>query len=245
VIRSKLRRLPAHPRRRRLHVYGVGTGKSGTTTLARMFGEYRAAHEVDPARMVPISTAVIDGDLALDSRRVRFELRRRRARFHLEVDSAPFLNPLTESLAALFPDARFVLTLRDCFSWLDSTVEWERLIPTQDVPLFAPMRTALYRQYPNDFALEEAPLRDAGLRPVANYLRVWAKRNTAVLRGVPAARLLVVRTEDLSGSAESLARFAGVPVRTVHAAHANANSVRSRVLADVPREFIVERAREH
>ncbi len=42
-----------------------------------------------------------------------------------------------------------------------------------------------------------------------------------VLHGVPPERLLVVRTEDLSGAADAMARFAGVPEGTVRPAHAN------------------------
>jgi hypothetical protein len=245
MILRRVRRLPAHLRRRRLHLYGVGCTKSGTMTLARMFDNYCAAHEVDAARFIPISVGVLNGEYALDSRRVRFEVRRRNARFHLEVDSAAFLNPVAGALSSAFPHARFVLTLRDCFSWLDSRVEWELKIPPRRAPVFGPLRAALYDQYPEDFAPEEAALRNAGLRPLASYLRAWSEENTAVLHDVPSESLLVVRTEDLNDAADVLARFAGVPEGTVHPAHANANDERVGLLAEIPREFIVERAREH
>jgi hypothetical protein len=243
MMLRKVRRLPAHLRRRRLHLHGVGIGKSGTTTLAEMFRDYRAAHELDAERFVPISAGVLTGQYALDARRVRFELRRRQIRFRLEVDSADFLNPVAGTLAALFPGARFVLTIRDCFSWLDSSVEWR--LKTTDAGIWAPMRDAMYGSSPAVFAPEEAPLRDAGLPPIAAYLRRWAQQNAAVLRRVPSERLLVVRTEDLSGAGDTLARFAGVPVGTVHPAHAKANTDRTGLLAQVPRDFIGERAREH
>jgi len=244
MILRRVRSLPGHLRRRRLHLYGVGLGKSGTTTLTRMFSEYRAAHEVGAERFVPVTVGVLSGQYAPDSRRVRFELRRRDVRFHLEVDSAHFLNPVAETLASLFPEARFVLTLRDCFSWLDSTVEHDFRDPEPDA-LWAPLRAVQNGSLGAFFAPEEAPLRDAGLPPVASLLRRWAKRNRTVLDGVPSERLLVVRTEDLSGAADTLARFAGVPVGTVHPAHANANVDHGGVLSEVPREFIVERALQH
>ena len=192
---------------------------------------------------MPITAGVLTGKYSLDSRRVRFELRRRQARFRLEVDSAGWLNPVAGTLASLFQDARFVLTLRDCFSWLDSRVE--AAFELQQPAGFSPMGEALSHAYPSVFALEEAPLRDAGFRPVASYLQQWAEWNTSVLRDVPSDRLLVVRTEDLSDAADALARFAGVPVGTVQPAHANANVDRARLLSQIPREFIVERAQEH
>src|SRR5206468_1796738 len=152
-----VRRLPGHLRPRRLRIYGIGLGKSGTTTLARMFDNYRAGHEVDAARLLPLATAVLNDEIAQDSRRVRRELRRRSVRFHLDVDSAPFLTPFAPILAGLFPDAQFVLALRDCFSWLDSRVEWDLGNPLASVPMFAPFRVALYRSHDDEFAPEEAP----------------------------------------------------------------------------------------
>lgn len=245
MILRKVRHLSAHLRRRRLHLYSVGAAKSGTTTVARMFRDYRAAHDLDAERFVPVSAAVLTGQYARDSRQVRFALRRRSARFHLEVDSASFLNPVAGALASVFPNARFVLTLRDCFSWLDSCVEWDHKYPAHSPTMWTPLGRALFEHSPLAFAPEEAALRDAGVESVASYLRVWTMQNTTVLDRVPSERLLVVRTEDLSDAADTLARFTGVPVGTVHPAHANANDNRSGLLAEVPREFIVDRAREH
>jgi hypothetical protein len=245
MIVRKLRRLPGHLRPRRLRIYSLGPGKSGTMTIARMFGRYRAAHEVDPERMLPLAVSVLEHELAVDSRRVRAELRRRSRRFHLEVDSAAFLNPFAGVLADLFVDARFVLALRDCFSWLDSRIEWDFRHSGSSVAMFEPIRNALYHDFPDEYAPEEAPLRDAGLRPVASYLRVWTRQNENVLRGVPGERLCVVRTEDLDRSADRLARFAGVAEGTVVPVHANQNVLRTGLLAGVPRDFVVARAQEH
>jgi hypothetical protein len=135
--------------------------------------------------------------------------------------------------------------LRDCISWLDSRVEWDRKLPPDTVPVLAPLREARYGRYPEHFAPEEAVLREAGLRPLASYLRAWTDENAGVVRDVPAERLLVVRTEDLDGAAGTLARFAGVPEGTVHPVHANANADRVGLLAEIPREFVVERAQQH
>jgi hypothetical protein len=80
---------------------------------------------------------------------------------------------------------------------------------------------------------------------VKSYLRSWAERNEEVLRVVPADRLFVVRTEDLDHSTARLARFAGVSQESVVTAHANESSNRTGLLGKVPREYVVECAREH
>jgi hypothetical protein len=241
----RLRRLPGHFRPRRMRLFGVGMGKTGSTTLARMFGRYRSAHEVDAKRMLPIATAVLKGEVDVEGRRVRFEARRRGWRFHLDVDSAPFLNPLTPALVAAFDDAKFVLLLRDCFSWLDSHVEWERSHPPSDLPMFAPYRAALFHHPGEAFTAQDRLLEQhEGLQPVRSYLRSWAERNEEVIRVVPPERLLVVRTEDLDQSTATLARFAGVPEDSVTTAHANENPNRTGLLSRVNRNFVVECAED-
>src|SRR5438034_10103384 len=113
----RVRRIGGHLRTRRLRLYGVGNGKSGTTSLTQMFGSYRAAHEIDRARFVALASKVWLGELDTSSARVRHELRRRTLRYHLEVDVAGHISVFAGTLADMYADARFVLLIRDCFSW--------------------------------------------------------------------------------------------------------------------------------
>ena len=206
-----------------------------------MFATYRSSHECDASRMRALAAAVLRGELAADAPRARWELRRRSVRYQLEVDGANFLTPFVATLADLHPDAKFVLTIRDCFSWLDSRLEHLRSRPP-DRDLYV---AAQYARFDDGFAPEELVLRDAGLRPIAAYFRGWAAYNDLVLASVPKDRLLVVRTEDLDTSADVLAQFVGVPASTVRPAHANRNESPTGFLGQIPTSFIVERAREH
>jgi hypothetical protein len=234
----------AHLRPRRLRLYGLGNGKSGTTSLTRRFGAYRAAHEINRDRIRAVGAKVLTGELDVDSARARAELRRRSVRYHLEVDVAGHMAVFAGTLAAVYDDARFVLLVRDCFSWLDSVVEQQlrslRAGRTRDAYYHAK-----YLRFGDAFAAEEAPLQDAGLIPIASWFQGWADMNQRVLASVPPERLMVLRTEDLDDSAQVLARFAGVPASTVQAVHANRNPSPIGLLSEVPAEFVVEQAREH
>jgi hypothetical protein len=194
--------------------------------------------------MVPLATDVIEGRLAADSAAPLDALRQRDHRYRLEVDVAQFLSPFAGTLATLHPEARFVLLLRDCFSWLDSRVEKIYRDRQRLDSLWGPWIHALYASADDRHAHEEEVLRTAGLYPVAAYLRAWAAVNDGILRTVPADRLLVVRTEDLSGSIDRVAAFVGVPASKLIATHTNQAPLRTGVLAEVPPAFIVARARE-
>src|SRR4051794_27630516 len=95
----RFHRLPSRLRPRRMRLFVVGNGRSGTSSLVAMFGNYRAAHEVDANRFLPLATATIRHDLAANSPRAKSELRHRSRRFNLEVDSAHFLTPFAGTLA--------------------------------------------------------------------------------------------------------------------------------------------------
>ena len=233
-------RLAGHVRPRRFRLYGVGDGKTGTVTLARKFRRYRSAHEVDAARMVPLSTQLLDG--ALVAGRARKEIRRRSRRFNLEVDSANFLSPLAGEIAGVYDDAKFVLLIRDCFSWLDARVEW--LVTRRYPTIWSENFAARYGRHPDVPVPEEAPLIAAGLLPIASYLRYWAELPDRVLRDVPEHRLRVIRTEDLDDANELLAEFVGVAPSTIETVHANRNLSRTGLLSTVPVQLIVDRATE-
>jgi hypothetical protein len=63
----RLRRAPAHLQRRRFRIFNVGNPKTGTTTIPQMFAAYRSGHEWGAEAMLPVATAVLEGNLASDS----------------------------------------------------------------------------------------------------------------------------------------------------------------------------------
>jgi hypothetical protein len=148
-----------------------------------------------------------------------------------------------QPLARMYADARVVLLLRDCFSWLDSVIDHDlRRGRTWQPDAYY---RAKYLRYGDVPAPEEAPLTEAGVIPIASLLKGWAAANERVLAGVPAHQLLVVRLDDLDASVDALARFAGVPASTVRPVHANRNPSPTRLLGAVPRSYVVKQTRQH
>jgi hypothetical protein len=222
-------------------MYGVGNGKSGTSTLAAMFGAYRARHECDRLRIRAMAARVLAGELALDSSEVRRAFRKRSVRYNLEADVAGNLSLFAGPVAKLYPDARFVLLMRDCFSWLDSRIEHVLRLPHDDITPFHANRFARYSDVHDPV---EAPLQDAGVRPIASYLRSWVEISQGVLDAVPSDRLLVIRTEDLDTSGPALGRLLGIDPSTIRRVHGNHHPVRAGLLARIPQQHVVEQAQE-
>src|SRR4029450_3240849 len=91
---------------RRLRLYGVGMGKSGTHSLAAVFErDYRAAHEPDAKELMELLFDVWAGVRPWSA--VAQLLQDRDARLDLEVDASLVNGEVVSDLVALWPEGRF------------------------------------------------------------------------------------------------------------------------------------------
>lgn len=199
---------------RRLHLYGVGTGKTGTHSVAAVFErDYRAGHEAEAKELMELLFEIWAGE------RPRSELgpylRDRDRRLDLEVDADLVYGEVVGELVELFADARFVLTVREPWPWLDSMTNHSLARPTASH--WARWRDVRFRADELARPPEEQAWAERGLYTLEGYLGSWARHNRLVLDAVPPERLLVIRTEDLGRRLGDLARFAGVDVQTLDA----------------------------
>jgi hypothetical protein len=230
--------LPGHRQARRTRLYGVGLGKSGTHSLAEMFsGSLRVAHEANADELIEKILARHNGQIAEAD--FHAWLRTRDRGLALEVDSSSLNFWLVDFVLHEFPEARFVLTIRDCYSWTNSFLNhWLR----QSVPNvhWAGMHELRFGSKDAPFTSGEHRLKELGFYPLAAYLKHWTKHNSQVIEKIPPARLLVVRTDQLRQRALEIADFAGMPRSTVNLdkTHEFSNSVKQDILQQIDRDFL-------
>jgi hypothetical protein len=131
----------------------------------------------------------------------------------LEVDSSTLNFEILEILLREFPHARFLLTIRDCYSWCNSTINQTLRIQETMHPLWRQLGRYNGAIFPH--APEEELLKRNNLMSLPTYFSRWARHNHYVLDKVPAERLLVVRTDQIKQRAFEIAAFAGLPRRSV------------------------------
>jgi hypothetical protein len=225
---------------RRFVAYGVGAGKSGTLSLAQIFGaNFRVGHEPESERLAPLVQGVIEGGRRA---RLRRYLRRRDRRLGLELDSSNLNAWIVADLLDLHPQARFILIWRHPEQWLDSLIN--HVIPRTPVPHWQALRDATFGGPPHRPG-EEA-LQERGLYSLDGYLGSWVRRHEVILSVVPAAQLLVVRTDDLSASLPTLAAFTGVDLELLDPTpHAHRTRRKFDVLSEIDPGLLSERIDEH
>lgn len=190
-------------RRRRVRAYCVGTGKSGTNSIHRLLGGLMGAHEPASSELVDLLLAWESGELGADD--VDRALLHRDQRLWLELESSHLLGLLAPRLAGLFPDARFILTVRSPIDWVESQIRHELSRPAPHH--WRVWRDARFSSSPSD---EDRPLLEAGCYPLRGYLRYWERHNSTVLKAVPPERLFVIRTDEIASASEQICTFLGV-----------------------------------
>jgi hypothetical protein len=230
---------------RRAQVFCVGTAKSGTHSIASMFSRnVRKGHEKEALDFIDAFFHWQEGRMT--EREYRDWLVARDREMALEIDSSWFYGAIVDLLASEFPKARFVLTIRDCYSWLNS--EFKRVLHTpSQQPQRVKMRAFVYNGAATAYAPEERVLKEAGLYPVDNYLARWAAHNEKVLAAIPAERLLVVRTEQIRARAFEIADFAGLPRYAVQMerTHEYKNPVQREIIRELDPQFLEQKVGQH
>lgn len=221
--------------RRGPRVFGVGAAKTGTHSLAQMYSDrVRAAHELDTEPLIFLHLDRVETGAHT---RLRRFLARRDAFRDLALDVSHLYIYLLDDLQALFPDSRYIMTIRPPMDWLRSFIDDSlRREASRAFELFRRYRFATDQMHP----AAEAALRDRGLFTLRGYLGYWCTAIRTVVDTVPDDRLLIVRTDELAARSSEIARFCGFDARPVSAARSKAfvNPHRSDVLSEISAEYL-------
>ena len=230
---------------RRARLFGIGIGKTGTNSICKVFSKnVRAVHE---AQALPLIRKYIEwqkGGLS-DGQMTDWVCRRDRE-MALEVDASAMNILILDILVREFSDARFVLTVRDCYSWLNSMFN-HALRVGQTHPEWEELRKLRRGNQKLVHQPGEMVLKEHGLMTLDWYLSAWTRHNEKSLATVPPQRLLVVRTNEIRERAAEIAGFAGLPrwALRLHRAHAYQNPLRKELIHQVDRNLLEQKVQEH
>ena len=222
-------------------LFCVGDEKTGTHSVAGLFRAYRAEHEPEAHDLRTLVEARLRGEPVDDA--IEAYTAGKEARLHLEVDSSFLNGEIVDLLVRWSPEARFVLTLREPRSWLDSKLNQ---MVTFDSPRWIELR-ALRHGPPQGHPPEEQPLAARGLPTLDGLFGEYARFNAGVTAQVPPARLLVLRTPDIRVRADRLASFAGVPADTLdlERSHEFQGPVKHHVLDELDPSYLDAKLHQH
>jgi len=229
--------LRPHVRPRRFHVFGVGMPKTGTHSLAAVLSRYRTWHEPLIERFMHVAMQRSDGALSDDAARAL--IRRLDRRMWLEVNASYVNYCLLDLLLQEYPHAKFVLTIRDCYSWLDSM--FNQLLGREHSEFAMQFHQWLGDSFaPGSHQEGDRALAERGFWPLDLWLTSWKEHATQVQAMVPGNRLLIIRTQDIQRDIPRLAGFLGIAPDTLDASrsHDYTAAAKFRVLSEIDPDYL-------
>jgi protoheme ferro-lyase len=228
---------------RRFQAYCLGTAKSGTPSIAEIFNpNYRALHEPESEELI---AKVLAAQNSQQSKSALLEYVKRRDRnMRLELDSSQLNYFLLDSLVSEFPNAKFILTIRDCYSWLDSFINHQ--LSRNCSPNWQRLRDFRFDSN-SEYKEEERILAQHGLYTLDGYLSYWAEHNREVLTTVPKEKLLVVRTHEIPQEIEKIADFLSISLDKLNLSKAHSFKAKNHfnILSEIDKQFIDNKVNLH
>ena len=198
----------------------VGQAKSGTASVYGLLAaHHRAAHEPERAALLEMILRESRGELAEND--FGAYLLERDQRLNLDYDIAWANQFIIDHLLVAFPDAKFIVLIRDPYTWLQSTVGHliSREIPP-DVRAFMDWWFEPDR-FPHTH--HDAKLKERGAYSVGSFLNAWNQHVNVCSRVIPPEKRLILRTHELNLSHQQLADFLQISKDSLDAQHGHLN----------------------
>ena len=230
---------------RKFRAYGAGPGKTGTHSLANIFeSHYRSAHEAQARQTIAMLLRYRSGRASESD--LRAFIRRRDKELRLEMDSAGY-NPLMAAVIAdEYPDAKFIITVRDCFTWANSAINQFLNNPNAQQH-WLEWRESIFGSLENcRYDEPEDVLRSHNVWNLDSIYNVWASHYSAVLDSVAEDRILIVRISEIRNRLDDIAEFLGVSGKTLDPSRSMAYKAPKDfgLLAKVDPDVVNHRAQE-
>lgn len=229
---------------RRFQAYCLGLPKTGTVSIKGIFGNYRSAHEF---RQWDTHDMVIRFRQGHASRAQFLSfIQDRDVTGQLEMDAAHFNRHYVDMLAEEFPEARFICLIRDCYSWVDSLINYFTE-PEREAIRSKELDNGLPFDLPRGDCEAKRELIRNFERYVDGPLSHWAAETRATLERLPADRSLVIRTHEIAQNVDALADLVGVPPDSLlrQNTHLNKADYHTRILSRCDRGLLREKCAQH
>lgn len=211
---------PAGAESRSTRAFCVGQAKSGTASVCGLLsGAGRAAHEPQRAETLGAILAESRGEMTAEE--VRAWLAERDRRLGLDYDIAWANQFLVHHLPAVFPEARFLVLVRDPYTWVGSVAG--HLLSREIPPAVRDFLDWWFRPDEHPFRPGDEEMEARELYSVEAFLSAWNRHIDRCAEELPADRTLVLRTHELRTCHERLAGFLEVPAASLASGQGHLN----------------------
>lgn len=226
---------------RRFHCYCLGAAKTATTTVSAMFEHnYDSQHEADISNTNHTIIRYLNNDIT--EQEILDFLQQRDRDLNLELESTHSLIYVAKQLVQLFPEAKFLVTVREPMSWLRSRLNFHF---KKRPPEWEEYRQHFWMDNAKHYQPEERLLEGNGLAPLEVYLKQYGEHYVLVEKEIPHDRLLILRTDELSNKSHQIAEFLNINANKLITEHSNSEPIKAAFIDQLDEQFIIRSLWEH
>ena len=198
----------------------VGQAKSGTASLHGLLAaHHHAAHEPEREQMLELILQESRGEVGENA--FRDYLVERDRRLNLDYDIAWANQFVIGHLLTAFPEAKFIVLIRDGYTWLESMVG--HLISREIPPDVRAFLDWWFKPDRYPYTRHDGALQELGLYSVAAFLTAWNEHINICTYMIPPARRLILRTHELNRTHRLLVEFLQIPMDSLDAGNGHRN----------------------
>jgi len=165
----------------------------------------------------------------------------------LEMDTSTLAGILIKAMVVAYPKTKFILTVRDVYSWCDSWLDHNINFPVEPSSPWMKLDKLRLKSEIIKPTKYDAPLLELGQLPLACYFQLWQSHNQQVLETVPDDRLLIIKTKELIDKIPVMAQWLGIPDHKLNSKRGwlFAATKKHRTLAKLDSSYVNETAEAH
>lgn len=228
-------------RKKRVHVFCIGAAKTGTTSISHIYNPvFRAAHEPEVNKTTNLIIDYLSKTISVDE--CKKQIIDRDRKLNLELESSHPLGYLAPHLVELFPNAKFIVTIRDPKSWLKSRVNFHfNKTPSEWIKY----RDFIWSKHHNNYEKEEAYLQENGLYSLEAYLKQYSEQYKIIFNSVPKERMILIKTSEISSSVDKISNFIGYKGKNLHPIHTNKLEKNLNLETKISPKFVDEKVKQY
>ncbi len=227
---------------KRLNVLCVGTPKSGTTSIANLFSKgYRYEHEGERYEHVKCIFSHFSGDISDD--KYQQHLEQRAKRLWLDIESNCFLGYRIDLVYKAAPDAKYILTIREPYSWLKSIFDNNINFPINKGFTEKWWHNFFFKPDQYTYSGKESVLKEFKLYPIDAYLNYWVDANKSVIDTIPDSQLLILYTDQISDDLNKISSFLQIKENSINKKRTrmNVTDKKHHVMKKLDQQYVRER----
>jgi Sulfotransferase domain len=245
-INSKRYKLPLRLmfQRKKTHAFCVGTPKSGTHSVANLFSNFRTKHEPSQVFMIYLMNKKKLGQISASQLKHIFKAAN--IANWLEIDSSHYNGFFIEELYSTFSDAKYILTIRDPISWLDSWFNHQLSRENYKSDTMFDLGRRLYYDRGHSYSKHDNFLEELNIFPVRSYFEFWSEHNKKILETIPKEKLMLVKTKDISSSIVKFSEFLDIDQTKICNTKSHSYKAREKhhILSRIDKNYLLDLAIE-